>query len=950
MAGGGKCTPTPKAIIHQKFGAKASYRVEEVHDSSQSGCPGLVIPQKGPCLYRCHLELPDFSVVSNVFKKKKDSEQSAAELALEKLGIRPQNDDLTVDEAWAEIVGRIKYIFSDEFLSAEHPLGAHLRAVLRRDGDCCGSVPVSVIATFDAKINSRCKIINPSVESDPSLVISYVIKAAAKLSDYIVASPDESSLRRKSPYPSEIVEALATHVSDSLLSREVAAVFIPCLGEEVVELDTLYISSDRHYLDSIAERLSLKSGNQVMISRTFGKASCGSECRLYSAIPNKSSDKSSEVSGSSNEDSSHIEKTRNARASYICGQDIHGDAILASVGYRWKSNDLDCDDLTVKSFYRICCGMSPNGIYKISRQAVIAAQLPSSFTTKSNWRGPLPREILCMFCHQHRLAEPVFSSSNAPVESLSDIFRSHKKLKVSGVDDADNDNLSRGKEDTPGSGIRFRCEVKISTKSQDLVLECSPRKFYEKENDAIQIASLKALLWFSKFFDDLDVEQPSDTDDDEDIKSSIPIVFAAPPIIQNEHSSESKTTNVPSAEKRVQSITNGSVVSICYSLSLAVDPEYSSDGESQSASDDIESNEDIMESEVDAEYSANCEPLIELIESNEEIEFEVGTGSMNPHIESAVTQMTVGEYASFSTTPPDAAEALILAASADTVTVRSLLSEHPTLNYSILLLGVKGPSEERMEAAFFKPPLSKQRVEYALKHIRESSASTLVDFGCGSGSLLDSLLDYPTSLQTIIGVDISPKGLARAAKMLHIKLNKEDYNVKSATLYDGSILEFDSRLYDVDIGTCLEVIEHMEEDQACQFGEKVLSLFRPKLLIVSTPNFEFNTILQRSTPETQEDKTESQLPKFRNHDHKFEWTREQFNNWASKLAKVHNYSVEFSGVGGSGEVEPGFASQIAVFRREASFVENVAEGSMQPYKVIWEWKKEDRDQKRLISD
>lgn len=152
-----------------------------------------------------------------------------------------------------------------QFLSAEHPLGAHLRAALRRDGERCGSVPVSVIATVDAKINSRCKIINPSVESDPFLAISYVMKAAAKLADYIVASPH--GLRRKNAYPSEIVEALATHVSDSLHSREVAAVYIPCIDEEVVELDTLYISSNRHYLDSIAERLGLKDGNQVMISR-----------------------------------------------------------------------------------------------------------------------------------------------------------------------------------------------------------------------------------------------------------------------------------------------------------------------------------------------------------------------------------------------------------------------------------------------------------------------------------------------------------------------------------------------------------------------------------------------------------------------------------------------------------------------------------------------------------
>lgn len=40
-----------------------------------------------------------------------------------------------------------------------------------------------------------------------------------------------------------------------------------------------------------------------------------------------------------------------------------------------------------------------------------------------------------------------------------------------------------------------------------------------------------------------------------------------------------------------------------------------------------------------------------------------------------------------------------------------------------------------------------------------------VDFGCGSGSLLDGLLLCPTSLEKIVGVDISVKGLARAAKV-----------------------------------------------------------------------------------------------------------------------------------------------------------------------------------------
>lgn len=88
MEGGGsskKATLNPKAIIHQRFGDKARYIVEEVQDSSSNGCPGLVIPQKGPCLYRCNLQLPEFSVVSDVFKRKKDAMQSAAEKALEQV-------------------------------------------------------------------------------------------------------------------------------------------------------------------------------------------------------------------------------------------------------------------------------------------------------------------------------------------------------------------------------------------------------------------------------------------------------------------------------------------------------------------------------------------------------------------------------------------------------------------------------------------------------------------------------------------------------------------------------------------------------------------------------------------------------------------------------------------------------------------------------------------------
>lgn len=77
---------TPKAIIHQKYGDKASYKVEEVQVTPENGCPGLAIPQKAPpCFYHCTLHLPEITIVSDICKRKKEAEQSAAEKAIEKV-------------------------------------------------------------------------------------------------------------------------------------------------------------------------------------------------------------------------------------------------------------------------------------------------------------------------------------------------------------------------------------------------------------------------------------------------------------------------------------------------------------------------------------------------------------------------------------------------------------------------------------------------------------------------------------------------------------------------------------------------------------------------------------------------------------------------------------------------------------------------------------------------
>lgn len=47
----------------------------------------------------------------------------------------------------------------------------------------------------------------------------------------------------------------------------------------------------------------------------------------------------------------------NTIATYLSGQEICGDAILASVGYTWKSTDLFYEDLSLRAYYRYVRGI-----------------------------------------------------------------------------------------------------------------------------------------------------------------------------------------------------------------------------------------------------------------------------------------------------------------------------------------------------------------------------------------------------------------------------------------------------------------------------------------------------------------------------------------------------------------------------------------------------------------
>lgn len=61
-------------------------------------------------------------------------------------------------------------------------------------------------------------------------------------------------------------------------------------------------------------------------------------------------------------------------------------------------------------------------------------------------------------------------------------------------------------------------------------------------------------------------------------------------------------------------------------------------------------------------------------------------------------------------------------------------------------------------------------------------------------------------------------------------------------------------------------IEHLYPDVLDAFPYNIFCYVHPKLVIVTTPNAEFNILFK-------------DFKKFRHYDHKFEWTREQFQDW-----------------------------------------------------------------------
>ncbi|KZV89807.1 hypothetical protein EXIGLDRAFT_677711 [Exidia glandulosa HHB12029] len=266
----------------------------------------------------------------------------------------------------------------------------------------------------------------------------------------------------------------------------------------------------------------------------------------------------------------------------------------------------------------------------------------------------------------------------------------------------------------------------------------------------------------------------------------------------------------------------------------------------------------------------------------------------------------------------------------------------------------------------FIPQLFLQRQAWILDVLRAERVTSVLDVGCGPGDLIsclcepaqtvdsqpepgDPILDIfqDLHLKRIAGLDMSSASLEAASKHVLGRVEnatsagnswwqpgRNRWEALEVKLWLGSLDVFNKDLvfdpkkdsgYEAIVSQ--EVIEHLPADVLDKFAATLLGAYRPRVLVLTTPSFDFNA--RFTAPGVIDDRgyldpTKRTKRIFRHDDHKLEFTRAEFLEYCKSNAKRFGYSVSTECIGSPLEDDPfarvrrvGCATQVAVFRRSA---------------------------------
>ncbi len=202
--------------------------------------------------------------------------------------------------------------------------------------------------------------------------------------------------------------------------------------------------------------------------------------------------------------------------------------------------------------------------------------------------------------------------------------------------------------------------------------------------------------------------------------------------------------------------------------------------------------------------------------------------------------------------------------------------------------------------------LNEQRMGTVLASLKGCGARRVLDLGCGEGNLLRLLLQEKQFTE-IVGMDVSHRVLEKASDRLKLDRLPEMQKNRIRLLH-GSLIYRDERLQGFDAAALVEVIEHLDPPRLAALEKTVFECAKPTTVIITTPNAEYNVRFET-------------LPagKLRHKDHRFEWTREEFQTWAQRVAYEKGYTVQFFSVGDT-DSQVGSPTQMAVFVRPSNLV------------------------------